>query len=119
MDEPVIDFHAIRPADGCQWKGFEHMVGDVCESLVPDARGGRLTTLRPPDGGLDAFITLRSGEIHGFQAKYLFALDRCARSKVKESLYRALVRYPTAGGSTSACHAAQRTTSGGPGTIPL
>lgn len=86
------EWHQIRPFDGSQENAFE----ELCCQLAEDEhqpRGSRFTRKGRPDGGLECYWTLPSGDEVGWQCKFFLTspensqwaqLDKAAKNAIEK-----------------------------------
>lgn len=93
-----IDFKSIRSLEGSQANGFEEFCCQLAhrESPVPD--GSQFFRLHGAggDGGIECYWRMPSGEMWGYQAKYLFELKKSqlnASVKATLNLHPQLKKY--------------------------
>ena len=80
MTSNSIDFRTIRQWRGSQDQAFEELCYQLRDATP---RGAELVKTGNPDGGLEWYVTLRSGEQRGWQAKYSFDIDNLLRGMEK------------------------------------
>lgn len=91
---PHLDFDSIRAIDGSQRDGFEELCSQIAHSFedVPDSWS--YTRLGDPDAGIECKWEAPSGEVWGWQAKYVDNIDNSSLSQIDGSIKRALDNYP-------------------------
>lgn len=89
-----IDWHRLRTWQGSQANAFEELCCQLA-SHEPVPPGGRFWRVAAPDGGVECYWALASGEEWGWQAK--FFQDKLGASQwaqLKESFTQALETHP-------------------------
>ena len=94
---PDIDFRRIRPygQPASLSSAFEELASILIQQGVvewPD--GARFVRFGNPDGGREGKGILPSGDVWGWQAKYLFEFDSSAAGQVTSSVRRVLSQEP-------------------------
>jgi hypothetical protein len=94
---PDIDFARIRPygQPASRAGGFEELASILIEQGVAEWPDGvRFERFGNPDGGREGRGVLPSGDVWGWQVKYLFDFDASAAGQVASSVHRVLDREP-------------------------
>ncbi len=91
---PDIDFKRIAPRGDSQDAAFEEFCCQLALDDVPDPAALRRVRGAGGDGGVECLWTAPSGEVHGWQVKYIFDLGRALR-KVASSLATARRNHPS------------------------
>jgi hypothetical protein len=94
---PDIDFARIRPhgQPASRAGGFEELASILIEQGVVEWPGGvRFERFGNPDGGREGRGVLPSGDVWGWQVKYLFEFGTSAAGQVASSVHRVLEREP-------------------------
>lgn len=92
-NSPDIDLARIVPHGGSQDRAFEELACQLALSDVPDPSRFRRIRGDGGDGGVECLWTSPTGELHGWQAKYIFDLGR-ALKKARNSLTTARKNHP-------------------------
>src|SRR5207244_3720287 len=73
-----FEFKNIRTLNGTQDFAFEEFCCQIAQHTAHPPLGSVFTRLRGDggDGGVECFWTLPSGEVWGWQAKFIFKLDK-------------------------------------------
>jgi hypothetical protein len=93
----LIDWSKLKPYQGDEWKSFEAFCYQVTDRLYGDK--GILTPIDDTGGGdgVEFYLTLSSGEVWGWQAKFYFPSQRLNESsrktRIKGSLKKALEQH--------------------------
>jgi hypothetical protein len=92
---PEIDFQRIRPHKNTRHGGFEELCVQLFRSKWND--DVELTRVEGAggDGGVEAYVTLRTGDTIGLQAKYFDKLDSKRWRQIDESVQTALQNHHT------------------------
>src|SRR6185295_17823403 len=88
-----VDFHHIRKLDGSQTSAFEEFCCQIARHHADVPKGGRFFRYRGSggDGGVECLWQLPNGDEWGWQAKYLFSLNK---SQLENSVKTALAIHP-------------------------
>jgi hypothetical protein len=89
-----INFKNIAPRCGSQDRAFEELCCQLALAAVADRREFRRVRGDGGDGGVECFWADPTGNLHGWQVKYIFDFDG-ALHKAKESLATARRNHPT------------------------
>lgn len=84
MSLPDINFDFINPHGGSKHRAFEELGFQLLTAEI-DRDSWEVTRTGDPDAGLDWYATNTEGEIHGWQAKYIFEIDTLL-SKMTDSV---------------------------------
>ena len=87
-----MNWKTIRSLSGAQHKGFEELCAQLARSVVPD--GYTLIRNGTPDGGVECYAPLPSGEEWGWQAKFVDAIEDSQWQQMDESVETALAKHP-------------------------
>ena len=74
MSSEFVDFRLINPYAGSQSRAFEEL-GFQLLTFDIDRDSWKVTRTGDPDAGLDWYATDDRGEVHGWQAKYIFDIN--------------------------------------------
>ena len=74
MNSEFVDFKKIRSYAGSQHRAFEELSYQLIASYI-DRSTWRITRSGSPDAGLEWYATNSNGEVHGWQAKYIFGIE--------------------------------------------
>lgn len=90
---PQINFRSIRSVGAGQHEGFEEFCCELARHAVRAPQGSTFLRFRGAggDGGVECIWKLPNGEEWGFQAKYLFGLDK---RQLDNSVATALTIHP-------------------------
>ena len=84
MSLPDINFDFINPHGGSKHRAFEELGFQLLTAGI-DRDSWEVTRTGDPDAGLDWYATNTEGEVHGWQAKYIFDIDTLL-SKMTDSV---------------------------------
>ena len=87
-----IDFNSINQHGGSKSRAFEELGFQLLTSDI-DRNLWEVTRTGDPDAGLDWYATNTEGEVHGWQAKYIFDIDTLL-SKMTDSVRTIIVKRP-------------------------
>lgn len=92
-DLDQVDFHRIRKLDGSQTSAFEEFCCQIARHYSDVPKGCRFFRYRGTggDGGVECVWQLANGDEWGWQAKYLFSLNK---SQLEFSVKTALAIHP-------------------------
>lgn len=92
-DLDQVDFHRIRKLDGSQTSAFEEFCCHIARHHSDVPKGSRFFRYRGTggDGGVECVWQLTNGDEWGWQAKYLFSLNK---SQLESSVKTALAIHP-------------------------
>ena len=88
----LVDFRRINPYAGSKSRAFEELGFQLLEAGI-DRDSWKVTRTGDPDAGLDWYATDDKGEIHGWQAKYIFDIDSLLTS-MTDSLRTVVTKRP-------------------------
>ena len=99
-----IDFRNIVPRNGSQSDAFEEFCCQIARRCPEAPEGSEYVRYRGAggDGGVECILRLPNGEEWGWQAKYIFDLQR-AKAALDESVATALSIHPKLTSTLSAC----------------
>src|ERR1035438_2152346 len=88
-----LEWHALRPWRGSQHRAFEELCAQLAaaESAAPGAVFERKGA---PDGGVECYWRLVSGDERAWQAKFFDRLDDFQWKQLDESVSKALEKHP-------------------------
>ncbi|WP_046216662.1 NACHT domain-containing protein [Paenibacillus wulumuqiensis] len=88
-----IDWHNINIFNGSKNNAFEELVCQLARAEeIKDKKD--FYRIAAPDGGVEAYCTLKNGEEYGWQAKYFFSMGRSQWNQITDSLNTALEKHP-------------------------
>ena len=87
-----IDFNSINQHGGSKSRAFEELGFQLLTSDI-DRNAWEVTRTGDPDAGLDWYATNTEGEVHGWQAKYIFDID-ILLSKMTDSVRTIIDKRP-------------------------
>jgi len=89
----AINWQDIKSFNGSQNNAFEELVCQLArEESLPNLAS--FTRVAAPDGGVEAYWQLESGEEHGWQAKYFSSMGDSQWSQLKKSFETTLKTHP-------------------------
>ncbi|MFP9192765.1 NACHT domain-containing protein [Natrialbaceae archaeon A-CW1-1] len=88
-----IDFNNIRPVEDSRRKGFEELCSQIAHQFEEVPNSWKYTRIGDPDAGIECKWESPSGEIWGWQAKYVDGIDNDSLSQVDRSVEKALDTY--------------------------
>ena len=92
MSSEFVDFRHINPYAGSQSRAFEELGFQLLTAGI-DRDSWKVTRTGDPDAGLDWYVTDDKGEIHGWQAKYIFDISSLLTNMTK-SLQTVVAKRP-------------------------
>jgi hypothetical protein len=88
-----IDWRSIKPFNSSRNNAFEELVCQLArEKNIADR--GEFHRIAAPDGGVEAYCTLKNGDEYGGQAKYFSSMGTSQWSQLKDSFETALRTHP-------------------------
>lgn len=87
-----IDFKLINQHGGSKSRAFEELGFQLLTTGI-DRNSWEVTRTGDPDAGLDWYATNTEGEVHGWQAKYIFDIDNLL-SKMTDSVRTIIAKRP-------------------------
>lgn len=88
-----INWQHIKPYNNSQNNAFEELICQLARE-EPIANKKEFYRLAAPDGGVEAYCVLETGEEYGWQAKYFFTMENSQWSQLKKSFETALKTHP-------------------------
>lgn len=88
-----VDFSNIRPVEDSRRKGFEELCSQIAHQFEEVSDSWKYTRLGDPDAGIECKWESPSGEVWGWQAKYVDNIDSSSLSQIDDSIEKALDTY--------------------------
>lgn len=91
----TIQWNKLRSFNGSQYNAFEELVCQLANAEKIDNKK-KFIRIAAPDGGIESYAELASGEIYGWQAKFFQSSFTTSQwQQIETSFKEALKNYPT------------------------